>query len=82
MIRTQIQLTEEQHRHLRRLAAERGVSLAELIRRSVDGLLASETVNRDALYEKASRLIGRFEDAEAATDIAQEHDRYLDEIYG
>ncbi|MGH2555074.1 MAG: ribbon-helix-helix protein, CopG family, partial [Actinomycetota bacterium] len=32
MIRTQVQLTEEQARQLKRVAAERGVSLAEIIR--------------------------------------------------
>jgi predicted DNA-binding ribbon-helix-helix protein len=34
MIRTQIQLTEEQSNYLKRLAAEDKVSVAELIRRS------------------------------------------------
>lgn len=36
MIRTQIQLTEEQARALKALAAARHVSVAELIRQSVD----------------------------------------------
>ena len=36
MVRTQIQLTEEQARALKELAAEEGVSMAELIRRSVE----------------------------------------------
>ena len=82
MIRTQIQLTPAQHRKLRQLAAERGVSLAELVRRSVDDLLETEAVDRGDLYEQASHLIGRFEDHAGATDLAEEHDRYLDEIHG
>lgn len=36
MVRTQVQLTAEQVRALRRMAAREGVSVAELIRRSVD----------------------------------------------
>ena len=36
MIRTQIQLTEEQAQRLKTLAAEQGKSVAELIRQSVD----------------------------------------------
>lgn len=82
MIRTQIQLTEEQYRRLRRLAGERAVSLAELVRRSVDRFLESEIAEREELYERASRLAGRFPDLEGATDVAENHDRYLDEIYG
>ena len=42
MVRTQIQLTEEQARRLKALAAEQGVSMAELIRRSVDTVLNGE----------------------------------------
>ena len=38
MIRTQVQLTEEQARALRNLASARQVSVAELIRQSVDTL--------------------------------------------
>ncbi len=39
MIRTQIQLSEEQARTLKKLAAKEGKSVAELIRASVDILL-------------------------------------------
>jgi len=37
MVRTQIQLTEEQARALKEIAAARGESMAEVIRRAVDG---------------------------------------------
>ena len=39
MVRTQIQLTEQQAELLKAAAARRGVSMAELIRQSVDHLL-------------------------------------------
>ena len=39
MIRTQIQITPEQARALKRLAAKEGKSVAELIRISLDSML-------------------------------------------
>lgn len=36
MIRTQVQFTESQMRDLRRMAEKEGVSVAEVVRRSVD----------------------------------------------
>ncbi|MFN2420743.1 MAG: ribbon-helix-helix protein, CopG family [Gemmatimonadota bacterium] len=81
MIRTQIQLTEQQYRQLRRLAAERNISLAELVRRSVDELLGKETPSRRELYDRAAEWIGRFEDRDGATDVSVNHDRYLDEAF-
>ena len=40
MVRTQIQLTEEQAARVRRVAAERRVSMAEVIRDTIDRALA------------------------------------------
>lgn len=82
MVRTQIQLTEQQARRLRAQARERGVSLAEIIRRCVEKGLAEEAPSRDALYARAARVLGRFSDRRGAHDISSKHDRYLDEAYG
>ena len=46
MVRTQIQLTEQQARRLRAQAHERGLSLAEVIRRYVEKGLADEAPDR------------------------------------
>ena len=81
MVRTQIQLTEQQARRLRAEARERGLSLAEIIRRYVDKGLSDETPDRAALYERAARVVGRFRDRRAARDISSKHDRYLDEAF-
>lgn len=81
MIRTQIQLTEEQARRLRRRAKDEGVSLAEVIRRYVDEGLSSRAIVRSDLYRRASELIGRFPDTKEARDLAREHDRYLDDAF-
>jgi hypothetical protein len=81
MVRTQIQLTEGQARRLRIQALERGVSLAEIVRRCVDSGLAAESPNRAALYDRAARAIGRFPDRRGARDLSSGHDRYLDGAY-
>ncbi|MCG6928598.1 MAG: ribbon-helix-helix protein, CopG family [Acidobacteria bacterium] len=81
MIRTQIQLTEEQARRLRARAREEGVSLAETIRRYVDRGLEGEKADRADLYARAARAIGRFVDRRGAKDLAARHDRYLDEAF-
>ena len=84
MIRTQIQLTEEQSRRLRDEARRSGESVAELIRQSVDRYLergaasassASSVISRRSALEVA----GRFRSGKS--DIAVKHDDYLDESY-
>lgn len=77
MIRTQIQLTEEQARALKQLAAARGVSMAELIREGVEQIIAASDRRQRRL--RALNMLGRYSDQ--ATDVAVDHDRYLDEIY-
>lgn len=81
MVRTQIQLTEQQTRRLRAEARERGLSLAEIIRRYVEKGLSEQTPNRAALYDRAARVVGRFRDRRGARDVSSKHDRYLDEAY-
>jgi len=77
MVRTQIQLTEGQARHVRRLAQEQGVSMAEFIRRCVDQILESGEPDRSALYDRAEAMVGQFEDPTGADDLGRGHDHYL-----
>ena len=77
MVRTQIQLTDTQARRVRRLAQERGVSMAEVIRQCVDNLLESGEPDRSALYDRAGAIVGQFEDLSGARDLSQAHDDYL-----
>ena len=81
MIRTQIQLTEEQTAKLKRLAVERDVSMAEVIREAVD--LLPDRGDRTARWERALEAIrgSRFRDVEGKTDVAERHDEYLADIY-
>ncbi len=83
MIRTQIQLEEEQYKRLKEMSAEKGVSMARLIRESVDTYLV--TINepsKEELRRRAMGIVGIAHDIDGATDVAENHDKYLDEIYG
>ena len=80
MVRTQIQLTEAQNRTLKRLAVERGVSMAELIRQSVDLFVRSSGVVDDQQQRmRALTASGRFHSGRS--DIATKHDEYLEEAF-
>ena len=81
MVRTQIQLTDKQARRLRAEARDRGLSLAEVIRRYVDKGLSEGTPDRAALYDRAARVVGRFHDRRGARDVSSKHDLYLDESF-
>jgi hypothetical protein len=76
MIRTQIQLTEQQARTLRRLASSQGRSLAQLIRTSVEFYLArGGDESKDLRIERALKAAGRF--ASGSSDGSAKHDRHL-----
>ncbi len=80
MIRTQIQLTDEQYRALRELARDSSVSMAEIIRESVELYLRQS--NFQSIEKKRRRALevcGRF--GSGLGDLAEQHDRYLDEAY-
>ena len=80
MIRTQIQLTEEQARRLKALAAERGTSVAELIRQGVDDLLRrAGGPDMEEIRRRAIAVAGRFRSGHS--DISTNHDEYLAEAY-
>ena len=80
MVRTQIQLTEEQYQRLKKVAGRKGVSVAEIIRRSVDNTLASESLpDMDEMRARARAVFGAFQDNQS--DVSENHDRYLPEAF-
>ena len=82
MIRTQIQVTEEQMIALKKISAERNVSVAELIRNGIDHLI--QTQNYVSLAERrkhAIALSGRFHAGDKDNNVSENHDDYLADIY-
>ena len=78
MIRTQIRLTESQMECLRRLSAQSGRSMADLIRESVEMMLkAKRQPSRQERVERALRGAGRFRSG--SSDGSRNHDRYFAE---
>jgi hypothetical protein len=80
MVRTQIQLTEDQSHALKSLSAQRGVPVAELIRQSVDNFLRSSVgLDDQERRRRAITVAGKFRSGQ--NDVAVSHDNYLAEAY-
>ena len=79
MIRTQIQLTEEQYRAIRELSRNRGESIAAIIREALNQFLLIRKPGRKALYRHAASVVGKYR--AGTSDISIEHDRYLKETF-
>lgn len=80
MVRTQIQLTEGQAQTLKRIAQSQRISMAELIRRTIDAYLATTgELPRDRQFERALAVAGKYSSIES--DVGRRHDHYLAEAY-
>jgi hypothetical protein len=75
MIRTQISLSEDQMRRLRRAARERGISIAAVIREAVERSVPDPDIERVAKQRRAFELAGAFDSGHR--DTAQRHDEVL-----
>jgi hypothetical protein len=81
VVRTQAQLTEEQAEALKEIAAERGVSVAELIRRGVEMVIAArDAPGLEERRRRALAAVGAFSDR--SSDVAREHDEYFADAIG
>jgi len=80
MVRTQIQLTEDQVRTLKKIALSRELSIAELIRQAVDAMIKSSTASDpEDRMKRALDIVGRF--SSGKNDVSKHHDAYLAEGY-
>jgi hypothetical protein len=78
MVRTQIQLTEEQAREIKKIAAQKGVAMAEVIRGAVEETIQSRSLPvSEERRRRALAVIGKFRSGKQ--DISEEHDAYLAE---
>lgn len=80
MVRTQIQLTEDQAQKLKEMALSSNNSMASLIRQAIDRFLMTDRPNRAAQYRQALELAGKYK--ADRHDASVEHDQYLAEVYG
>ena len=79
MIRTQIQLTDEQAEVLRRRARRENVSMAELVRRAIDVFTRTDLPSGREVRDRARRAAGRF--ASGVPDTSRRHDEALAEAF-
>jgi Arc/MetJ-type ribon-helix-helix transcriptional regulator len=77
MVRTQIQLDEEQARWLKAEANARGISQSQLIREGLSYYREREERLPKEKKLKALQAVGRF--ASGVSDISEHHDDYLPE---
>jgi predicted transcriptional regulator len=81
MVRTQIQLPEEQVAMLKKMAAAQHKSMAEIIRQAVDFFGKSQQAGGDGeRRRRAMAAAGRFRSG--VKDLAAAHDSYLNEAFG
>ncbi|MEN6357850.1 MAG: CopG family transcriptional regulator [Armatimonadota bacterium] len=77
MVRTQIQLTENQAEQAKRAAAQMGISMAEYIRHALDTSLKQQSALE--ARQRALHVIGCVKSEMG--DLSVNHDRYLEEAY-
>lgn len=86
MIRTMVQLTEEQLKALKELAKARKTSVASLVRESVAQYVADATkdAEREEKWRRALEFLDyinehpeEFQDIEGKTDVSINHDEYF-----
>ena len=81
MVRTQIQLTEEQSERLKEIAEQENVSMAELVRRAIDHwLTVAAPMSVTERKRRSLAVIGKYHSG--LSDLAVDHDQYLNEGTG
>ena len=80
MVRTHVQLTDEQSQYLRRAAAERGVSVAAVIRDSIERCAGEAKRPDERELRKRARLAAGCLRG-GPRDLATNHDEYAVEAY-
>ena len=77
MLRTQVQLRDDQVVELRRIASDRGKSMAEVIREAVDTMIrSSHGPSWEARRHRALAVVGKYE---GPGDLSERHDDYFAE---
>ena len=82
-MRTQIQLSRDQYRRVKRWAKDLGISISEAVRRCISEHLAREETRprREELVAAALAVCGKYADSKTPSHVARDHDRHLAEAY-
>ena len=80
MVRTQIQMEEDQMNWLRKEASARGVSVSQLIREGIALFRSREERFPEEKKRRALGAVGRF--SSDLSDVSERHDEYLAEALG
>ncbi len=79
MIRTQVQVEDDQMEWLKSRAKEQGVSVSKLFRESVKLYIKAMTKPPKDKKKRAMRAIGKF--SSGKTDVSVKHDSYLTDTF-
>jgi hypothetical protein len=82
VVRTQIQLTEEQVKEVKKIAQARHISVAEIIREALNNVIrsgAGVAVNVEDQRMRALKAVGKY--SSGKHDISGKHDKYLSEAF-
>lgn len=80
MVRTQIQIEEDQINWLRAEASARGVSVSQLIREGIALFRSREERFPEEKKKRALAAVGRF--SSNLSNVSERHDDYLAEAFG
>jgi post-segregation antitoxin (ccd killing protein) len=81
MVRLQIQLEPSVHRDVKRRARRLGVSVSEIVRRSVAAELGRDDEGPEERGRRALAAVGRHADPKGRGDVARGHDAELAEAF-
>ena len=80
VVRTQVQLTPAQAEVIKQLARERGVSMAEIVRQSIEAYVrAAQGPTQQEIRRRAKEMAGVLRGG--PEDLAARHDDYLVEAF-
>jgi hypothetical protein len=80
MVRTQIQLSEDQVKAVKAVATAHGISAAEVTRRAINSVIQSPSVlDTTEKRRRALEVVGKFRSGKK--DISEKHNDYLAEAF-
>lgn len=79
MVRTQIQIEEDQLQWLKKAASKKGISVSQMIRQGITLYREMEEQSPDIKRQRALAAIGRF--SSGNLDISERHDEYLSDAF-